>query len=365
VSRPWWTIVGVVAVLVVASNLALREIDQRTRPPGGPTSSSFATAPDGTAAYAELLERFDRPVIRLREPPSEADLSPESTLVLLDAEGLRTNDWLAAESHLRGGGRLVYAGDDVAWLDDVDGDLVWRERFAGSARVPPGTTGLGGVRRVRSDAQGLWQEDDGVLLEAEQGRGALALRRPLGRGEVVLLSDASPLQNELLASADNAAFGLAVAGPPGRPVLFAESFHGYGEASGLDAVPLRWWWVLAGLLLAALVLALAQGRRLGPAELPGRVLPPARVEFAEALATQLARTRPRGDAVQTAHRLVRERLLRRLRLPADAEEAEVRAAAGARGVDPEIVDVALVGLQPDLLAAGRALRKLERMEAKA
>ena len=299
-SRSWWKIVGAMAVAVVALNLALREVDQRTRPPGGPTSSSFATAPDGAAAYAELLERFDRPVIRLREAPSEADLSPESTLVLLDAEGLTTEDWRAAKAHLREGGRLVYAGEDTTWLAELDDDLVWRKRYAGTARVPPGTPGLGGVRTVRSDAQGLWQADDGVLLEAERGRGALALRRDFGRGEVVLLSDASPLQNRLLAEADNAAFGLAVAGPPGRPVLFAESFHGYGEASGVEAVPTRWWWVFGGLLLAAIVLALAQGRRLGPPELPGRVLPPARVEFAEALGTQLARTRPRGEAV--AHR---------------------------------------------------------------
>jgi Domain of unknown function (DUF4350) len=362
--RSCWTIVGAIAMGVVAINLALREVDQRTRPPGGPTSSSFATAPDGAAAYAELLERFERPVIRLREAPAEADLSPESTLVLLDAGGLTQDDWLAAKILLREGGRLVYAGDDTTWLREVDGDLVWRDRFAGSARVPPGTTGLGDVRTVRSDARGLWQEDDGVLLEVERSRGALALRRDFGRGEVVLLSDASPLQNRLLASADNAAFGLAVAGPPGRPVLFAESFHGYGEASGLDAVPTRWWWVFGGLFLAAIVLALAQGRRLGPPELPGRALPPARVEFAEALATQLARTRPRGGAVRTVQRLVRERLLRRLRLPADAPEDDVRAAAGARGVDPEIVDAALVGSQPDLLAAGRALRKLERNEVK-
>jgi hypothetical protein len=123
--------------------------------------------------------------------------------------------------------------------------------------------------------------------------------------------------------------------------------------------------VFGGLLLAAIVLALAQGRRLGPPELPGRDLPPARVEFAEALATQLARTRPRGEAVGTVHRIVRERLLRRLRLPPDAAETDVRAAADARGVDPEVVEAALAASGPDLLAAWRALRTLERMEAKA
>ena len=361
-SRSRWTIVAAVVVAVVVVNLVLREIDQATRPPGGPNSSSFATAPDGAAAYAELLERFDRPVIRLRKAPSDADLSPESTLVLLDAEGLTRNDWLAAKVLLREGGRLLYAGSDTAWLAEVD-DVVWRDRVAGSARVPPGTTGLGDVRTVRSDARGVWLSDEGVLLEAERGRGALALRRTVGRGELVLLSDASPLQNRLLASADNAAFGLAVAGPPGRPVVFAESFHGYGEASGLGAVPTDWWWVFGGLLLAALVLALAEGRRLGPPELPGRELPPARVEFAEALATQLARTRPHGDAARTARRLVRERLLRELRLAPDTADPDVRAAANARGMDPAIVDAALA-TQIDLLAAGRALRRLERTEVR-
>ena len=359
-----WTIVGAIAVAVVAVNLGLREIDQATRPPGGPTSSSFATAPDGAAAYAELLDRFERPVLRLREAPADAELDPASTLVLMDAEGVTPEDADAIEAFLSAGGRLLYAGADPAWLQGVVGDVVWRERFAGRATVPSRVTALGDVRTVDATARGLWDSDEGVLLEAE--RGALALRRAVGeRGEAVLLSDASPLQNELLGQADNAAFGLAVAGAPGRPVVFAESFHGYGEASGFDAVPLRWWWVLAGLLLAALVLALARGRRLGPAELPGRPLPPARVEFAEALANQLARTRPSEDAAHTAQRLLRKQLVRTLRLAPDADDDAVRAAAAARAIDPRIVDAALRTWPPDLLGVGQALRRLERQEVTA
>jgi hypothetical protein len=356
----------VVVVAVVAVNLALREIDQATRSPGGPTSSSFATGPDGVAAYAELLGRFDRPVLRLRDEPGETALETESTLVLLDAEGLTRADADAIGGFLREGGRLLYAGGAPGWFRRVGGErLVWKDAFAGSGRVPPGTPGLAEVRTVEADARGVWASDEGVLLEADEG--ALALRRTVGAGEAVFLSDASPLQNRLLAAADNAAFGLAVAGPAGRPVVFAESFHGYGEASGIDAVPGRWWWALGGLFLAALVLALSRGRRLGPPELPGRPLPPARAEFAEALAIQLARTRPRTDAVRTARRLVRERLVRAVRLAPDAAEAEIRAAAAAREIDTEIVDAALGDGRDenDLLAVGRALRRLERMEANA
>jgi hypothetical protein len=53
-----------------------------------------------------------------------------------------------------------------------------------------------------------------------------------------------------------------------------------------------------------------------------------------------------------------------VRLAPDAADADIRAAANARGIDPKIVDAAL-GAQIDLLAAGRALQQLERMEAKA
>jgi hypothetical protein len=219
------------------------------------------------------------------------------------------------------------------------------------------------VQSVDATARGLWDSDEGVLLDAE--RGALAVRRAVGSGEAVLLSDASPLQNQLLAQADNAAFGLAVAGPPGRPVVFAESFHGYGEASGFDAVPLHWWWVLGGLALAGLVLALAQGRRLGPPELPGRPLPPARVEFAEALANQLVRARPPEDAANTARLQLRERLVRTLRLAPGADDEAVRAAAAARAIDPSIVDAALRPWPPDLLGVGQALRRLEGQEVNA
>jgi hypothetical protein len=364
--RSPWAVVGIGVAVVVAVNLGLREIDQATRSPGGPTSSSFATAPDGVAAYAELLTRFDRPALRLREPPEEAQLEPKSTLVLLDVEGVTRDDADAIGAFLEDGGRLLYAGDEPRWFRRVlDEPLEWKPAFVDVATVPPGTGGVGEVRRVEAAAEGVWVSKEGVLLQADEG--ALALRRRVGRGEAVLLSDASPLQNRFLAAADNAAFGLAMAGPRGRPVVFGESFHGYGEASGLEAIPARWWWVFAGLALAALLLALSQGRRFGPPELPGRELPPARVEFAEALARQLTRTRPRADAVRTARRLVRERLLRVVRLGPDAPDGDVRAAAAAREIDAEIVEAALAhtGSESDLLAVGRALQRLERMGANA
>ena len=59
--RAWWgtlgrtqRIVGSVVAIVVAVNVVLASLgDVVPRSPGGPSSSSFATAPDGLAAYVE------------------------------------------------------------------------------------------------------------------------------------------------------------------------------------------------------------------------------------------------------------------------------------------------------------------------
>ena len=362
-TRSPWMLVGALLVALVALNIGLRALDRTTRSPSGPPSSSFATAPEGAAGYAELLRRYDRAVVRLREPPSEAELDPRTTLVLLDARPVPTADARAIGDFLLAGGRLLYAGEDPGWFRAVHAELPpWQPVPITRATIRPGEE-VGQARDVAADGVGLWRTDEDVL--AGNPKGALAIRRRIGDGEAILLSDASPLQNRLLAEADNAAFGLALAGPPERPVAFAESFHGYGTASGVEAVPSNWWWAFGGLCLAALTFALARGRRLGPPELPDRDLPPARVEFAEALAVQLAKTRPRSEAVRTAHRLVRARLARELRLSPDADDDAFRTAAVSRGVDPDLVEPALgSGFgEDDLLALGSTLRRLEREEA--
>jgi hypothetical protein len=192
----------------------------------------------------------------------------------------------------------------------------------------------------------------------------LLLEQREGRGRAFLLADSSPLQNRLLADADNAALGIELAGSPGRPVVFVESLHGFGEATGIEAIPGRWWWVLGGLAAAGLLFALASGKRFGPPEREHRELPPARSEFADAIATSLAKTRPRSQAVETARRVVRERLARAARLPLDAPDDSFRRAAGELRLGE--ID-AVLGRRSDdaaLLELGRLLGELERKEAR-
>lgn len=350
-----WKAIGLVVAAVVAVNLLLQRIDRATGTPGGPTSSSFATAPGGLAAYAELLDRNGHRVVRLRTPPAESALDQGSTLVVLDPQGLTDDDAHALRAFVESGGRLVAGGRGAGeWLGPLlDHPPVWAPRGPVTARPLVPAPELAGVRAVRATAGGSWEESGGTLpAVAGPVRVLLTIAEP-GDGRALLLADASPLQNRLLDRADNAALGLGLAGSRDRPVVFAESVHGYGRTSGLRAIPGPWRWTLAGLLVAALTWMVARGRRLGPPERARRALAPPRREYVEALGATLARTR----SPRAAGEIVRSAALARLRAAGD-----VGAAAARAGFDPVETSALVDGVADDagLVAAGRALARLER-----
>jgi hypothetical protein len=348
--RRTWIAVGVLGGAIVLVNVALVLARHYTSDPGGPTSSSYATAPTGLAAYADLLARDGRRVTQLRDAPARAHLDPGSTVVLLDPDIVRRADAEALQRFLVAGGRLVAGGAEApGWLDAVlrrppswsgEGIRVARTR----TRVPE----TAGVRRVETAGRGSWARAGQArpVLGAGGRTRALLLVTQYDRGRIVLLADASPLQNRFLAHADNAKLGLSLAGPPGRPVAFVESVHGYGRASGVGAIPTSWRFALGGLVLAALVLIWARGRRLGPPEALERPLPPPRREYVEALAALLERSRDPAAAVGPLQAELRRRLERQ----------------GPGGLSPDEVQAALAAPKrpEDVLAAGRALARLER-----
>ena len=230
--------------VVVAINVLAALIDAFAPSPSGPASSSFATKPEGLAAWAELARRNHIAVRGLRDSPAGASL--QGTVVVMDGQ-LSGAEARALRRFAERGGRVIAGGAPGAWTATLLGD---REppRWASSGPETATPTGAApetaNVARVKSAGDGRWKER-GVL-------GSLLLVRPAGRGRIVLLADSSPLQNRLLGEADNAAFALALSGK--GPLTFVESVHGYGPARGLAALPARFGWALIGLLLAALVL---------------------------------------------------------------------------------------------------------------
>jgi hypothetical protein len=209
---------------------------------------------------------------------------------VLDAGRLPADESAAIAEFLEAGGRLVAAGDTAAL--GIGPAPRMRDADPGIARPlarAPETEGIGAVRTLDG---GELTSLGGAEPLLGDGASVLAAAFSRGRGRAIVLADPSPLQNRALASADNAAFALAIAGPGERPVAFLETVHGYGGSTGLAALPASAKWALLGLLLAGTAFAWSRARRIGPVERgEDEELPPPRAAYVDALAGTLERTR--------------------------------------------------------------------------
>lgn len=361
--RARW-ITGAVAA-VVALNLFFDALAGATGgDPGGPTSSSYATADDGMAAYAELLEEHGHAVSRIRTPVHEDDeLVPGDTLVVADPDDLDAEEADAIAAFVRRGGRLVAAGSTTgpALRRLLGSSLSWASVPVPSARPVVPVPEVAGVPEVRTNERGAWRSTGAALPVLASDRAVLAAVADVDRGRVVALADASVLHNDLLDQAGNAAFGLAAAGEPSRRVRFAEAGHGYGRTVGLDALPSAWQWAAGLAGLAGLAWMWTKGRRFGPPDELERELPPPRRVYVDAVAASLAKTRTPGAALAPLQRAARDRVARRAGLAADASPEQVVAAARRFGLDDQEIKALTTSPTGDdeILATGRALAKLE------
>jgi uncharacterized protein DUF4350 len=293
---------------VVAAFLALGLLSEALGgAPSGPASSSYATDARGVAAWAELSRRSGHPVEQLRTPLARARLDPADTVVILDPDALLPAEGRRLLAYVRAGGRLVIGGSDSqsALPALISRPPAWSGSGSPTqlAVTGPGAT-LSGVEEVRGAGEGEWAVTRGYRAPLRGARGgSLLLERSLGSGTIELLADASPLQNRLLASADNAQLALDLVGAAARGVVFVESVHGFGQSRGLAALPDSWRLAFALLALAAAVWALARGRRLGPAEPAHVPSQPPRAAYVEAIALLLRRTRDPGTLQSLLTRL--------------------------------------------------------------
>ena len=283
---------GVVATLLAVTLLG----EAFGREPTGPVSSSYATNANGLAAWAQLLRENGRPVVQLRTSLQHAHLDLAGTVVVLDPSALLHSEGERLLAFVQRGGRLVIGGREPREiLPALLSSSTPKWESTGETHLRPAQGGAGstaGVGEVASAGEGEWTESRGYAAPLRGGQGAgLLLERKLGAGTIALVADASPLQNRLLAEADNARFALDLSGSRDRqPVVFVESLHGYGSSRGFAAVPTRWWVAFAGLLLAGLLWAIARGRRLGVPEPAEEDLQPARAEYVHAISLLLRRS---------------------------------------------------------------------------
>jgi hypothetical protein len=291
--------IGLIAIGALAAFVVLLEVLERISPaPEGPRSSSYATSPEGLAAYASVLQRAGHPIRRLRTSVTDDAPPTDATLIVLDPDVMEPAEATAIGDWVRSGGRLVAGGaGDSGWLDEVIPHVPQWDSDGETEREPllP-VIETSDVEQVRAYESGAWHELGNTLPVVGPADAPLVVTARSGEGSVALLADSSPLHNRALDQADNAMFGLNLIGGARKPVAFLETVHGYGSSRGFGGLPANVKWVLLGLALTTLMALWAAGRRFGPIEDIDEELPPPRVEYVDALASALVRTKPDKEA---------------------------------------------------------------------
>jgi hypothetical protein len=330
------------------------------------SGSSYSSHETGLGAYADLLAAAGHDVARIRSEldETEARLPTQATLVVAGVP-LTDSEQAVVARFVEDGGRLVAVGPPL--VDTlrrvVDDSISWRDGIVLDARPLVPVPETVGVVTVSSGASGMWGNTGAALPVLGQGgqQGqALAAVANVGRGRVVLIADAALLYNALLAETDNAAFGLAVAGSPDRPVFFAEAAHVADQGTGVAAIPSRWKWALAAGGIAAILAMWSASRRFGPPEDEARDLPPPRRTYVDAVAATLIKTRQPDLSLAPLRQAARERVYQRASLPPHATDAQVRRAAEDLGLAPDEIDALFGAVTSDdnAMAVGRAMARL-------
>lgn len=360
---PWARWVIGILIGVIALNVTLTFLRDAYGGAEGRPSSSYSTGPGGVAAYAELLARHGHPVTPLRGPLSIESLPDRGVLVVLDPDTLTSAQVFDLITWTAGGGYLVIGGRPELWASgfEFENELRWSPAGIVSAEPLADVPEMSNVTTVGGEGFGSWEATGPALpvagLESSPARDLIAIAE-IGNGRAVLLADTSLLHNRYLANEDNAVFALNVAGPSETPIYFAEGIHGYGNETGLAAIPLRWKFALGGLALATIVWMIAVGRRLGPPEPDARDLPPPRRAYVDALATTLARTRRPDEVVAPVRAAARAKIARRAGLEPDSDERALEGAGRALGLSDEEIAAVLGRSRGDVVTVGRAVTKL-------
>lgn len=324
--------------------------DGRTAPPG----SSYSTNGDGTKAYRQLLRVNDYDVSITRVGFSEVNPDPGSTVIVIGGAELPSEDQAALRGFASAGGRLIVSDQPLAALLGVDLETIRIETTTLEPSFPhPVVTG---IERVAAPDRIAYREPGPLLAVIGSMETPSVGTVDIGTGSVWALADPSMVSNDALSADDNAALALSLAGPPVRPVVFAEYNHGYAPVGGFASLPGRWRVALWMAVIAGVVWMVSRGRRLGPPERRSRPLPPPRSAYVAAMATSLART----DELVGATTPIRDRIRRELRRRGGDDAANIARVAGQLQLEPATIDQALrpPGGPDDAIAAGHVLAKL-------
>jgi hypothetical protein len=286
---------GIAVVLVL---LAVTWINRDQAGRGGALDPDNA-GPDGARAVARVLAGHGVPVdiVRGRHAFDAATLDTTTTVVVTDPDQLGASTWSDLDDRVSGNGSaLVVAGLSPAVVDGfglTDAGIVEGPSGTVPAECEPPLPWLDGLSL---------QVDGGAPASGGNGCFGPAGSRLLVNGTAAghwLLTDPTPLTNAAVAHGDNAAVVLRLLGHGDRVVWYVASVDDTAVSDAIGVSRLVPGWVGPGLWLlgiAAVILLLVRGRRLGPLVVEPLPVAVKALESTTALGRLYERARDRAHA---------------------------------------------------------------------
>jgi Domain of unknown function (DUF4350) len=359
-----WVLLALVAIIVVSTVSTYL-----TAPRPGGRMDPRATSPDGAHALVTLLREHGVEVVEAESGSDvERALRPDALLLVAQTDYLIDDDVLQRLAKLPGDRLLVdpisrtrealapavRSATKASYGGQPDCDMHEAVR-AGEVELGPSSTyeAAGNTPLTRC-------YDNALVRYSADGR------------TVTVVGSADFMTNSGLLKQGNAALAMNLAGTHSRLVWYApQRVEGESDTgtSILDVIPDRVWWILIQLGVVVLLVALWQGRRIGPLvaeQLPVVVRASETVEGRGRLyRSRRARDRA-ADALRTA---TLQRTLPRLGLGAQSAPAAVVQAVALRvGSAPTTIEHWLYGPPPatdaELVELSRQLDDIERQVAR-
>ncbi|MGE2715796.1 DUF4350 domain-containing protein [Mycolicibacterium litorale] len=358
-----WVVLALLVIVVIAAVGTVL-----TAPKPGAPMDPQSTSADGTRALVTLLRDQGVEVVEARSVADVERAARADTLIVF-AETYRLTD----EEQLR---RLAGLPGDRLLVEPVSRA---REALAPELR----TDGVSSfVTRPDCDLPEANRAGDAELGLTESYRGASpdlpltrcydgALVRYTDAGRTITVVGASAfMTNDALLEQGNAALAMNLAGAAPRVIWFAPQQRegAAGDASLADLMPDQVGWIVLQLALAVALLAIWQGRRLGPLVAESLPVVIRASETVEGRGRLYRSRRARDRAADALRTGTLARLLPRLGLTATAQPEAVTQAVAARiGGDPGAVGHTLYGPAPatdaELVTIARQLDDIERQVA--
>ncbi|HTY07091.1 MAG TPA: DUF4350 domain-containing protein [Gemmatimonadales bacterium] len=284
------TEIGLALLLALGVTIAVVAGSRAGAPtPAYEPASTFADGPTGSRALYEVLQRVGLTVERRRIPLF--DLNDErrlpGLLVVVETEiALRTAELTSLGKYVRGGGAVLVAGRTggigpcIGWARQIPGTPLRHDSFpvtpAFGRELPPAATYLVPWRDTTGTGPDrcppLSPTAVDTLVRTRSGRPVVLDFHYRRSGRILFVADDGWLRNQAWknTAVPYVLVPLITEAAGGRAVVWDEYHHGY-ESTGTTLVVLRWLmgtpagWVLAQLLLAALVALLVSAVRFGPA----------------------------------------------------------------------------------------------------